>query len=246
MSLCSHAYGSDVCRDLRELQSEKLGSILLTDGDFRQIEVQFRSDMEHISTALESLRLSPETLERVRWLGEGASQVYEVSYQGRKYALKVFQKIDEASSSAHVLRRRRMAITEAVIMQKALGELGMAPRVKGVFYRNDIGNWARANNSSVKEPSFGLLMEMSVHRTLKTDRSQVNNFSEEVLQRLRHQSEVFVGILNRLDIKVLDGDAVITPDLNLQLIDISSYEYLPGASTPPNRHNPFIGFLNKP
>jgi hypothetical protein len=178
-------------------------------------------DMAGLPRALARLEIEAEGIEPLGLLGAGYSgSVFRVRYKGREYALKLFERsaFDEKE-------------LPAVLMQKHLGELGLAPKVEGVlderqayrFFQKHATRLSEGAFEKAEDARYGLLMELVDGIAYKRLDSATMKVSAAERERLLSDSERMVDTLHRLKIAPFDLDLMVTTDKRLLMIDLTSY-----------------------
>lgn len=215
-----------------------------------RVQDQLQSDLADIPTAIQSMTLDPSVLIPVKSLGSGwTAEVLEVQMGGRSVALKLFYLLNHKES------------TEAVLIQKALGELGFAPKVLGVITdMTALSRWIQENASTLKtfptyferpnvgqlrrewkDVQFAFVMEITKSESFK-EIHLYGRYPKYVLSHVQYENvlaqiESLKKVFSDLDILPEDPDGVLVDGDRLQLLDIAWYTIEPGVSS--------IDFLGK-
>lgn len=212
LGLSESSFGQHLCSSLFGTE----------DGRLKTISAQLSEELLN-PLMLDSLKIDSDEVTGLDYISFGTSgHVYKVSFRGKEYALKIF--------TGNGLNPRVQ--TDAIAIQKALGNLNLAPKVIGTFDKDEINKWySRYRALGLKKVTllengyFGLLMELiNEKRTFKEgkEKTKVSKVTKENLIRQAHHIS---NLIDLLKIKPFDYDGVITDDGNLKLIDISFYSY---------------------
>lgn len=184
--------------------------------NLRTIETQLQFEKENLQNTIDSLRISLENVRPIRYLGKGAEGiVFEVQIGKSFYAIKMSPYITPSQ----------------VIIQKALGQLGLAPKIYGVSetdFQKWIGTFPEVKDFAglVKKGSFAIIMELTTQNNLK-DAKQIIKITSSQYKKLNDQAEHIAKVLTELKVIAQDIDAVINFEGNLMLIDFGLYSFIP-------------------
>jgi hypothetical protein len=170
---------------------------------------------------VKEMALSLDSYKPLRILGLGVSGVVlEVERGGRHFALKLF-------FASEMYRKPPDQFSEAILIQKALGQLGLAPKVYGYVQASEVAAWLPQynfpNKDIVRPLRDGFLMELVDSKTLKIDGAP-QGLTPESKRSLLQQADQIDQVLEALGVIAHDVDAIVTKDTSLLLIDLSFYE----------------------
>ncbi len=201
----------------------------LSSKSYTELVEGFHKDMLNVDAALEKLELDSIDMPPEKVLGSGFSGwVLKVKLGGRHYALKLFRPILHPNPEDFRARR------EAVIIQRILGDLHMAPKVIGIldavqtkkYISNFKGVLEKMWDFEFRDYDFALLMELTNSVSLKNAGSTAKKIylPKSQKQQLYKEADRFAERLVELGIKGTDMDVTVTEG-RLMLFDISFYEY---------------------
>lgn len=195
-----------------------------------------------ILKALETIDLS--ALKIQGYIGYGYSgSVVEVKYQERTAALKLYSSEKPRPYFVDVWENE---ITNAIVLQQLLGELGVAPKVLGVISIEPLQKFIQSHSSefdTVLAPMradttfnnkgpvrYAMLMEYVGGTTSKdvykplSERPQRLNITKQQKDDILRQAKNIDQILYKHRIRGDDFDVVLTKDFRLLLIDLGFFE----------------------
>ena len=201
--------------------------------DLAAIRKRLVAEIADPSAVFKTLRVRPRHVLPQEYLGNGVSgEVIRVRLRGRDYAMKLF----DESHPTHPRLGQGKGTTVAIMIQKELGEFGIASRVVCVMDAANIRKWTALHSKAMRRLfprrvgpwCFALIMELMDNRSLKNSYVYPNyrpTVNRQTYERLLKQAQEFDSTLNALGIIHQDVDAVVTEAHGLQLMDLSFYIY---------------------
>ncbi|MBX9765736.1 MAG: hypothetical protein K2X47_00570 [Bdellovibrionales bacterium] len=175
--------------------------------------------------ALDELKMDPDQIEPVLKLGDGYSgHVFKVKVGGMPFALKIFT--DPYLRTGNPTETDLHEVDDGILIQKALGEAGVAPVVKGIVEEGKLNPWISRHpvvSQSIRAGKLGLLMELTNSRSIKEHGQFLKRLPIGTQKQLVSDAVQIDKVLEYLGIAASDVDAVLTDEGRLKLIDTSSF-----------------------
>lgn len=220
--------GDSMCGSLFESQSER---------------ERFAAALKDSEAYVENLAVSANSLRLKGYLGAGTTATVLLVQSGRKtYVLKLTRTPEESIPYSY----------KTIIMNKILGDMGLAPKVIGILNTSETKRWVQSNRSALKEilpepkegfetepylrATTGLILEVVKSALPRYDskdaeiglkeyalRGEPLVVEKEFHDSLVNQARAIDRVLSELGISPNDGDAIVTKSGKLMLMDTGMY-----------------------
>lgn len=184
-------------------------------------------DIQHVYS---KLKVDLNDYELIESLGHGASGgAFKVTKDGKPYVLKIL--LDSEQSYASVTET-----TDAVLIQYALGQMGLAAEVYGIIETPQLQPWMIKNLATLNRLTlqhrhrpppfnsrFAIIMEYVEGTSLKFSKGQIVHLNHREWTRAQSKAQLIDDAITELKLEVNDPDFIVKANGDVRLIDLSWY-----------------------